>query len=59
MFGDHLGGIFGGFPGMGGGIHGGGMPKRPKQDTAIVHEMPVTLEDLCKGVTKKMKITRF
>lgn len=48
-----------GFPfgGMGG---GGGMPRHhaPKQDKPIVHELPVTLEDLCKGCTKKMKITR-
>nr|CAD2130109.1 unnamed protein product [Meloidogyne enterolobii] len=57
VFGD---GLFSGFPGGFGGMggHGGGMPRRPKQDTAIVHELPVSLEDLCKGCTKKMKITR-
>nr|CAD2207753.1 unnamed protein product [Meloidogyne enterolobii] len=57
VFGD---GLFSGFPGGFGGLggHGGGMPRRPKQDTAIVHELPVSLEDLCKGCTKKMKITR-
>lgn len=40
---------------------GGGMPRHhaPKQDKPIVHELPVTLEDLCKGCTKKMKITRY
>jgi DnaJ-class molecular chaperone len=55
--------LFGGFPGlggMGGGMHGGmHRQHRPKQDTPIVHELPVTLEDLCKGCQKKMKITRY
>nr|CAD2172244.1 unnamed protein product [Meloidogyne enterolobii] len=59
-FGSFGDGLFSGFPGGFGGLggHGGGMPRRPKQDTAIVHELPVSLEDLCKGCTKKMKITR-
>ncbi|KAL3123037.1 hypothetical protein niasHT_001237 [Heterodera trifolii] len=64
--------IFGG--GGGGGGHGGddlfgglggfggfGMPRqqqRIRQDTAVTHELPISLEDLCKGCTKKMKITK-
>jgi len=41
-----------------GGMHGGGMPRRPKQDPTVQHDLPVSLEDICKGCTKKMKITR-
>lgn len=56
MFGDNLFG-FGGFGGMNQGGHG--MPRqRPRQDAAITHELPISLEDLNKGCTKKMKITR-
>uniref|UniRef100_A0A914IFE9 J domain-containing protein n=1 Tax=Globodera rostochiensis TaxID=31243 RepID=A0A914IFE9_GLORO len=53
------------FGGLGGGDFGGvfGIPRqhqqqRIKQDTAVTHELPITLEDLCKGCTKKMKITK-
>ena len=57
MFGDNLFG-FGGFGGMNQGGHG--MPRqRPRQDAAITHELPISLEDLNKGCTKKMKITRL
>lgn len=56
---------FGGFPGginmssMGG--MGGGEPRRTKaktQDPPVEHKLNVTLEDVLKGCTKKMKITR-
>ena len=52
----------GGMPGMhnmGGmaGMHGGS-PHRKRQDPAIVHNLQVNLEDVYKGTTKKMKITR-
>lgn len=40
--------------GFGGGVRRG----QKRQDPAIVHDLPVSLEDLLHGVTKKMKITR-
>jgi len=46
-------------PGMSGGMPGYKMGgRRKQQDPAIVHELPVSLEDIYKGTTKKMKITR-
>ncbi|KAK3090266.1 hypothetical protein FSP39_010510 [Pinctada imbricata] len=48
---------FGGFGGGGHGM-GGGMPRRKRQDSAVVRELPVSLEDIYKGTTKKLKITR-
>jgi len=51
---------FGSFAGYGG-HRGGGVchPDRQKpQDKAVVHEVQVSLEDIFKGATKKMKITR-
>ncbi|CAH1775766.1 unnamed protein product [Owenia fusiformis] len=52
----------GGRHGMGGhGMPMGGMPQshiRKRQDKPIVHELKVSLEDIYKGTTKKMKITR-
>lgn len=32
--------------------------QRRRQDPAVVHDLPVSLEDILHGVTKKMKITR-
>jgi DnaJ-class molecular chaperone len=49
MFG--MGGGGGHHPGMGG-------QRRMKQDPTVTHDLPVTLEDICKGCTKKLKITR-
>ena len=64
--------VFGG-PGMGmdldddpfGGMPPGGFPQqfgapspRKKQDPAVVRELPVALEDLVNGTSKKMKISR-
>lgn len=46
---------FGGHPGMGG---GSGMPRRKQQDSAIVKDLQVSLEDIYRGTTKKLKITR-
>lgn len=42
-------------------FHGGGhsAPRRQKQDPTVQHELPVSLEDICNGCTKKMKITRL
>lgn len=48
---DPFGG-FGGFPG------GPGAPRRKRKDSAVVRELPVALEDIFKGTTKKLKITR-
>ncbi len=61
-----MGGGMGGIPGMhpmggmpGMGMHGmNGSPSRKRQDPAVVHNLPVSLEDIFKGTTKKMKITR-
>lgn len=46
-------GGFGGFGGM-----NSGMPKRKQQDSAVVKDLQVSLEDIYKGTTKKLKITR-
>jgi DnaJ-class molecular chaperone len=49
---------FGGFGphmGMGPGGHG---RRRKKQDPPITHELQVSLEDIYRGTTKKLKITR-
>lgn len=40
------------------GMHSGGAPRRQKQDPTVQHDLPVSLEDICNGCTKKMKITR-
>jgi len=42
------------------GMHSGaaGGQRRVKQDPTVQHDLPVTLEDICHGCTKKMKITR-
>lgn len=59
---DPFGGFggLGGFPGgprMGGhgGVGGGG---RKRQDPPVVHDLLVSLEEISKGTTKKMKITK-
>lgn len=53
-----LGGMFGmgggGMPGMG----GGGRARGPQKAPAIKHVLTLSLEDLYKGTTKKMKITK-
>ncbi|KAE9555749.1 hypothetical protein FO519_000963 [Halicephalobus sp. NKZ332] len=63
---------FGGFGGPGGadfvftngddfgfGMPGMGHPRRTqRQDPTVQHELPVSLEDIHKGCTKKMRITR-
>lgn len=48
-FGHHF--SFGGTPGQ-------GMPRRKQQDSAVVRDLQVSLEDIYKGTTKKLKITR-
>lgn len=42
------------------GFSSGGQPfhRRKEQDKPIVRDLPVSLEDICTGCTKKMKITR-
>ena len=50
-------GGFGGFGGMNQGMSGGS-PRRKQQDSAIVKDLQVSLEDIYKGTTKKLKITR-
>lgn len=37
---------------------GGGHSRRQRQDPTVQHELQVSLEDIYKGCTKKMKITR-
>ncbi|KAI6228625.1 DnaJ domain-containing protein [Aphelenchoides fujianensis] len=44
-----------GFPGMH--MNGGGA-RRQQKDATVQHDLPVSLEDICKGCTKKMKITK-
>jgi len=46
-----------GFPGMGG-IHMNGGSRRQHKDATVHHDLPVSLEDIYKGTTKKMKITK-
>lgn len=43
---------------FGGPMGGGGRPQRKRQDSAVIRELPVALEDIYKGATKKLKITR-
>jgi len=58
--------MFAGQGGMGGnqymrfgpGMMGAGSHQRQRQDPPVVHELLVSLEDMYKGATKKMKITR-
>lgn len=38
--------------------YGQGMPRRKTQDSAVVRDLQVSLEDIFKGCTKKLKITR-
>ena len=60
MGGGGMGGM-GGFGSLFGGMGGGGGMKRargPRKDPAIQRELPVTLEELYTGCTKKLKITR-
>ncbi|KAI6172255.1 J domain-containing protein [Aphelenchoides besseyi] len=48
--------MFGGFPG---GMHmNGGGARRQQKDATVQHDLPVSLEDIAKGCTKKMKITK-
>lgn len=54
--GGHRGGM-GGMPGMGHGHHHHSTRSK-RQDPAVVHDLQVSLEDIYKGTTKKMKITR-
>jgi len=46
-----------GFGGRFGGQTGRG-EKRPAQDRTVDYELPVSLEEVYTGVTKKMRITR-
>jgi len=46
-----------GFP-MGGMHMNGGGGRRQQKDATVHHDLPVSLEDICKGCTKKMKITK-
>jgi DnaJ family protein A protein 2 len=43
---------------FGGGFGGGGRSRGPQRTRDIEHAIPVTLEDLYKGIKKKMKISR-
>lgn len=45
-----------GFSNIGG--MGGGMHRKRQQDSAVVKDLQVSLEDIHKGTTKKLKITR-
>jgi len=40
------------------GVHGGGSKQQRVQDPTIERDLPVSLEDIAKGVVKKMKISR-
>lgn len=51
-----MGGMPGGMPGMGG--MGGGRRRGPAKSNTIVNELQIPVEDLYKGITKKLKITR-
>ena len=53
----------GGMPGMMGGMGGmpggmGGMGRGPRQDPPIEYPLNCTLEELFKGTSKKMRISR-
>ncbi len=59
-----LGGLFGGmgggrgahgFGGMGGGVK---RAREPRKDPPVTRELPLTLEEMYNGCTKKLKITR-
>jgi DnaJ homolog subfamily A member 2 len=52
--------LFGGGGGFGGGFFGGGGPSRqgPRRTKDLVHRVHVTLEDLYKGKTTKLALTR-
>lgn len=41
-----------------GGMHMNGGARRQQKDATVHHDLPVSLEDICKGTTKKMKITK-
>ncbi|KAL9095367.1 MAG: hypothetical protein Q9165_002238 [Trypethelium subeluteriae] len=56
MFGMNMGGD--GFPGMGGGFGGRGMPKRPRKGANEKQEYEVTLEELYKGKTTRFASTK-
>uniref|UniRef100_A0A0N5AZG4 J domain-containing protein n=1 Tax=Syphacia muris TaxID=451379 RepID=A0A0N5AZG4_9BILA len=46
---------FGGMPfGASGPVHG----RKQRQDPTVIHELPVSLEDIYRGCVKRMKITR-
>ncbi|VDM40520.1 unnamed protein product [Toxocara canis] len=47
-----------GFGGMPFGMGGGGHARRQRQDPTVQHDVLVSLEDIYKGCTKRMKITR-
>lgn len=55
-----MGGGMGGMPGMMGGMPGGmgGMSRGPRKDPPIEYPLNCTLEELYKGTSKKMKISR-
>lgn len=56
-----MGGGMGGMPGMMGGMPGGGMggmSRGPRKDPPIEYPLNCTLEELFKGTSKKMKISR-
>ena len=44
--------------GLGRGMHGAGAAKEKHQDPPVEHDLYVTLEDIARGVTKRMKISR-
>lgn len=47
------------FPMGAGGMHGmNGGNRRQHKDATVLHDLPVALEDILKGTTKKMKITK-
>ncbi|KNE69513.1 hypothetical protein AMAG_14077 [Allomyces macrogynus ATCC 38327] len=52
-----FGGMPGGFGGMGGGMPGNGMGSGG-EPPVVSRKLPVALEDLFKGTTKKLKVTR-
>jgi DnaJ-class molecular chaperone len=47
------------FPMGGSGMHGmNGGGRRQQKDATVLHDLPVSLEDICNGTTKRMKITK-